>query len=229
MKIKYAFVFILLLLCFGVNAQTVDRAWINEQRSFSLGIVLGGELDYFTTKLELNDGSKVLFMTANKEIISPCSGVEVSYKLSRYLLLSVSPLIRFSKSEFRLYGENRIDKVVDYKWGSLVFPLCVKLKGESIKNSRPILYAGGFGLMNLGNVPMKDLLEKTLISYGIQLGVGWEFPTKYVTLVPEIMVRLALTDLFSIKRTGLFDLSQENVKKAGSVRMNIISFTLNLE
>lgn len=228
MKVKCLFLLVLLLMHLGLRAQVVDRVWVNDLRGFSFGIMLGGEFDYFISKLEDKSADNDLLLTINRQMITPCAGLELSCKLNSRIFLSTTPLVRFAKSEIRM-DTDAGSNTVDYKWGSLVLPLCLKLKGDWIRNTRPMLYVGGFGLMNLSKNPMRDLLDKAFFSCGVQLGAGWEFPTKYVTFVPEVIIRLALTDLFSVKKNSLSECSQMGLMKAASVCMNMVSFTLNFE
>lgn len=231
MKIQSLFCWFVLFLSFSMEAQVVDRVWKKEQDRFSLGIVVGMELDYFTTKIDRGATSDDLLCLLKQEMVAPCAGVEFSYKLNRHLFLTTSPLIRFSKSVLQIRDDEfaDVDNVSDYKWGSVILPLCLKLKGEPVKNTRPVLYVGGFGLVNPCKDPITDLVLKKWMSYGIQLGIGWEFPTKYITFVPEVMVRLAFTDAFAVKRKSLSEFPNMELKKASSIRMNMVSFTLNLE
>lgn len=231
MKIQSLFCCFVLMLSLPMEAQVVDRVWKKEQARFSLGIVVGMELDYFTTKIDRGAVGDNLLALLKQEMVAPCAGVEFSYKLNRLLFLTVSPLIRFSKSEIQIKDDvlTDTDYVSDYKWGSVILPLCLKLKGESIKNTRPILYVGGFGLVNPCKDPIADLVVKKWMSCGIQFGIGWEFPTKYITFVPEVMVRLAFADAFVVKRKSLSEVPGMEFKKTSSIRMNIVSFTLNLE
>lgn len=231
MKNQSLFCWFVLLLSFPMEAQVVDRVWKKEQDCFSLGIVVGTELDYFTTKIDRGAVGNNLLALLKQEMVAPCAGIEFSYKLNRFLFLTASPLIRFSKSELQIIDNVLADTedVSDYKWGSVILPLCLKLKGESVKNTRPILYVGGFGLINPCKDPIADLVVKKWMSYGFQFGIGWEFPTKYITFVPEVMVRLAFTDAFAVKRKSLSELPNMKLKKASSIRMNMVSFTLNLE
>ncbi|MGL4492276.1 MAG: hypothetical protein ACRCT5_05445 [Tannerellaceae bacterium] len=231
MKIQCLLYWFVLLLSYPIEAQVVDRVWKKEQDRFSLGIVVGMELDYFTTKIDRDATGDDLLCMLKQEMIAPCAGVELSYKLNRLLFLTASPLIRFSKSEIQIKDDmlTDADDVSGYKWGSVILPLCLKLKGESVKNTRPIFYVGGFGLVNPCKDPTADLVVKKWMSCGIQFGIGWEFPTKYITFVPEVMVRLAFTDVFAVKRKSLSELPNMELKKASSIRMNMVSFTLNLE
>lgn len=229
MKIQSLFCLLVLLLSFEIKGQVVDRAWKKDQDRFKLRIVIGVELDYFTTRINREILEDDLLFTADQQFIAPCAGVEFSCKLTPSLFFTSSPIIRFSRSVFHLEGVSNANSVSDYKWGSIVLPLCFKLKGESIKTTKPILVVGAYGFVNPSKGPAMDVIEKKWLSYGIQLGVGWEFPTKYVTFVPEVTFRFALADIFSVKRRSLSELPLSELKKTSSIRMSMVSFTLNLE
>jgi hypothetical protein len=121
------------------------------------------------------------------------SGLLMEYDLTDNLILS-------PKVELGLYNSSvtftTIDTIIAYR----LFPVSLELMAHAVYKigkgrARPYLLIGPNVKLPLNNIDVIGDGYNTKTDVALDLGVGWDFGTRYFTVAPEIRYSLGLRDI----------------------------------
>jgi hypothetical protein len=161
------------------------------------------------------------------------AGLLATLKLSNRLELRIAPQLMIGGAKtftYTLKYPNSLESPVEKKTVPstiFTFPLQVKFNSDRIDNFRVYMMGGltyDADLASSSNERnAEDLIKLKKNDFGVEMGVGFNFFLKFVTLSPEIKVHNGLSNIHDRDP----DLKFSNV--LGDLKSRMIVFSINIE